>query len=304
KACAAVSAFVCIHSTLPVQTLVSFGSDDQKRRYLPILANKSAASFAISESGAGSDAFALRTRAVRDGNDWVLNGAKSWITNAKESQVFVVFANANPEAGHRGITCFIVDRHTPGLTVERPENKLGIRCSSTCALTLDNVRVGPEQVVGEVGQGYRYAIQTLNVGRIGIAAQMLGLAEGCFAEAVKYTLGRLQFGRRIFDFQALQHQISAAATDLESARLLVYNAARLRDAGLPFVKEASMAKYYAAEVATRVTSKSVEWLGGVGFTRDFPVEKYYRDCKIGNIYEGTSNIQLNTIAKFIDREYQ
>ncbi|CAG2179038.1 unnamed protein product, partial [Oppiella nova] len=267
KACASVSAFVGIHSTLAVQTLISFGTDDQKRRYLPVLAQRSAGSFCISEPNAGSDAFALKTTATREGDHWVINGAKSWITNAKEAQVFVVFANADPRAGHRGITCFIVDRHTPGLTVERPENKLGIRCSSTCPVTLDGVRVPECNVVGQVGQGYKYAIQTLNVGRIGIAAQMLGLAEGCFQEAVRYTFDRKQFGRRIFDFQALQHQISRAATEIESARLLVYNSARLRDAGMPFVKEASMAKYYASEVATRTTSKAVEWLGGVGFTK-------------------------------------
>ncbi|XP_054167484.1 short/branched chain specific acyl-CoA dehydrogenase, mitochondrial-like [Oppia nitens] len=299
----AVSAFVGIHSTLVVQTLNAFGSEEQKSKYLPLLAKDTVGSFCLSEPNAGSDAFSMKTMAVKDGDYYVINGSKQWITNAKEADVFVVFANVNPEAGYKGITCFIVERNTPGLTVAKAEDKLGIRCSSTCPVIFDSVRVPTSAVVGHIGQGYKYAMHTMNIGRIGIGAQMLGLAEGCFEEAVKYTFDRKQFGRRIFDFQAMQHQISQIATRIESAKLLVYNAARLRDAGLPFTKEAAMAKYYAAEVATHTTSKAVEWLGGVGFTRDFPIEKYYRDCKIGAIYEGTSNIQLNTIAKLIDREF-
>lgn len=276
----------------------------------------------MSEPSSGSDAFALKTRAEKKGDHFVINGSKSWITNAGHAGFFVVFANVDPSAGHRGITCFVVDRDTPGVHVAKNENKLGIRASSTCVVSFDNVQVPASNVIGKVGEGYKYAIATLNEGRIGIGAQMLGLAEGVFEYAVKYTFERKQFGQPIFEFQVctkkefncyncynccfalqgMQHQIAKIATDIESARLLVYNAARLSEAGLPYIKEAAMAKYFASEVACNASAKAVEWLGGVGFTKDFPVEKFYRDSKIGSIYEGTSNIQLNTIAKLVKGE--
>ncbi|XP_070980644.1 short/branched chain specific acyl-CoA dehydrogenase, mitochondrial isoform X3 [Oncorhynchus clarkii lewisi] len=260
-------------------------------------------SFCLSEAESGSDAFSLKTRADKHGDYYVINGSKMWISNAEQAGVFLVMANVDPSAGHRGITCFIVDRDTEGLQIGKKENKLGLRASSTCPLNLDNIKVPEKNVLGQIGHGYKYAIGMLNEGRIGIAAQMLGLAQGCFDQVVPYTRQRVQFGKRIFDFQAMQHQIAHVATQIEAARLLTYNAARLKEAGRPFIKEACMAKYFTSEVATLTTSKCIEWMGGVGFTKDYPVEKYYRDCKIGTIYEGTTNIQLSTMAKFIDKEY-
>jgi len=252
----------------------------------------------------GSDPFALRTRADKDGDDYVLNGSKMWISTADLSGIFLVMANVDLSKGYKGITCFIVEKGMKGFSVGKKEDKLGIRSSTTCAVHFDNVRVpSATNILGEVGKGYKYAIEMLNGGRIGVGAQMLGLAQGCFDVTVPYTLQRKQFGQRIFDFQSMQHQISRVATQIECARLLVYNATRLKEAGLPFVKEAAMSKYYAAECATETTSKCMEWMGGVGFTKDYPVEKFYRDCKIGCIYEGTTNIQLNTIAKYLDKEY-
>nr|KAF6424383.1 acyl-CoA dehydrogenase short/branched chain [Molossus molossus] len=260
-------------------------------------------SFCLSEAGAGSDSFALKTRADKKGDYYVISGSKMWITSAREAELFLVMANVDPSAGYKGITCFIVDRDAEGFHVGKAENKLGIRASSTCPLTLDNVKVPEANILGQVGHGYKYAIGSLNEGRIGIAAQMLGLAQGCFDYTIPYIKERMQFGKRLFDFQGLQHQVAHVATQLEAARLLTYNAARLVDAGRPFVKEAAMAKYHASEVAGLTTSKCIEWMGGVGYTKDYPVEKYFRDAKIGTIYEGASNIQLNTIAKLLDAEH-
>ncbi|XP_062859581.1 short/branched chain specific acyl-CoA dehydrogenase, mitochondrial isoform X1 [Trichomycterus rosablanca] len=292
-----------IQNTLINTLMVKLGTDEQKEKYLPRLSTDMVGSFCLSEVGSGSDAFSLKTRAEKHGDHYVINGSKMWISNAEYAGVFLVMANADLSAGYRGITCFIVDRDTEGLHIGKKENKLGLRASSTCALAFDNVKVHERNILGKVGQGYKYAIGMLNEGRIGIAAQMLGLAQGCFDHTIPYTRQRVQFGKRIFDFQGMQHQISHVATQLEAARLLTYNAARLREAGRPFIKEACMAKYFAAEVATLTTSKCIEWMGGVGFTKDYPIEKYYRDCKIGTIYEGTTNIQLSTIAKFIGQEY-
>ncbi|XP_046709101.1 short/branched chain specific acyl-CoA dehydrogenase, mitochondrial [Silurus meridionalis] len=298
-----ISVLCDIQNTLINTLMIKLGTEEQKRKYLPRLASDTIGSFCLSEAGSGSDAFSLKTRAEKCGDQYVINGSKMWISNAEHAGVFLVMANADLSAGYKGITCFIVDRDTEGLHIGKKENKLGLRASSTCALAFDNVKVSEKNVLGEVGQGYKYAIGMLNEGRIGIAAQMLGLAQGCFDHTVPYTKQRVQFGKRIFDFQAMQHQISHVATQLEAARLLTYNAARLREAGRPFIKEACMAKYFSSEVATLTTSKCIEWMGGVGFTKDYPIEKYYRDCKIGTIYEGTTNIQLSTIAKYIGQEY-
>ncbi|KAL6475731.1 hypothetical protein MHYP_G00167710 [Metynnis hypsauchen] len=303
KVDASVAVMCDIQNTL-INTLMSnLGTEEQKAKYLPRFATDMIGSFCLSEAGSGSDAFSMKTRAEKQKDYYIINGSKMWITSAEHAGVFLVLANADVSAGYRGITCFIVDRDTEGLEIGKKENKLGLRASSTCAVNFDNVKVHEKNILGKVGQGYKYAIGMLNGGRIGIAAQMLGLAQGCFDHAVPYTRQRMQFGKRIFDFQGLQHQIAYVATQLEAARLLTYNAARLKEAGRPFVKEASMAKYFAAEVATLTTSKCIEWMGGVGFTKDYPVEKYYRDCKIGTIYEGTSNIQLSTVAKLLDQEY-
>ncbi|KAL1264911.1 hypothetical protein QQF64_005266 [Cirrhinus molitorella] len=298
-----VSVLCDIQNTLINTLLMNLGTDEQKQRYLPRLASDTVGSFCLSESESGSDAFSLKTKAEKRSDYYIINGSKMWISNAEHAGVFLVMANANLAEGYRGITCFIVDRDTDGLHIGKKENKLGLRASSTCALTFDNVKVHEKNILGKVGQGYKYAIGMLNGGRIGIAAQMLGLAQGCFDHTVPYTRQRIQFGKRIFDFQGMQHQIAHVATQLEAARLLTYNAARLKEAGRPFIKEACMAKYFAAEVATLTTSKCIEWMGGVGFTKDYPIEKYYRDCKIGTIYEGTTNIQLSTMAKMIDQEY-
>jgi len=294
-----VGVLVDVQNTLVVNALLRWASEDLRRRCLPRLAADTIGAYALSESGSGSDAFALAARATARGADWSLTGRKLWITNADEAGLFIVFANANPEAGHRGITAFVVERGVPGFTVGKKENKLGIRASSTCELVFDNCIVPGTNVVGEVGQGYRVAIETLNEGRIGIGAQMIGLAQGALDHARGYIKERKQFGKAIAEFQAVQHQVARAATELEAARLLVYNAARLRDAGLPFLSEAAMCKLFSSEVAERVASLSVNLYGGNGFVKDYPVEKLYRDAKIGQIYEGTSNLQLQTIAKHL-----
>ena len=292
---------VDVQNTIVNNAILRWGTEDQKRRYLPRLARDLVGAYALSESGSGSDAFALKTRAelVPDGEDFLLTGQKLWITNADEAGLFVLFANANPEAGHRGITAFLVERQFPGFRVGRKEDKLGIRASSTCELILENCPIPRQNVLGQVGQGYKVAIETLNEGRIAIGAQMLGLAQGALDHALAYARERKQFGKPIADFQAVQFQLARMATEIEAARLLVYNAARLKDAGGSFVKEAAMAKYFASVTAERVASRAVEIFGGVGFTKDYPVEKLYRDAKIGTIYEGTSNMQLTTIAKHL-----
>jgi alkylation response protein AidB-like acyl-CoA dehydrogenase len=293
-----IGVLVDVQNTLVINALLRWGGDDLKRKYLPRLASASVGAYALSEAGSGSDAFALATRATRRGADeWTLTGRKLWITNATEADVFIIFANADPPAGHRGITAFLVERGFGGFTVGRKEDKLGIRASSTCELILEDCHVPAANVLGEVGKGYRVAIETLNEGRIGIGAQMIGLARGALDHTVKYVKEREQFGKPIASFQAVQHQLARAATDLEAARLMVYNAARLRDAGQPFVSEAAMCKLFASEVAERVASLAVNLYGGYGFVKDYPVEKLYRDAKIGQIYEGTSNLQLQTIAK-------
>uniref|UniRef100_A0A1I7TD33 Short/branched chain specific acyl-CoA dehydrogenase, mitochondrial n=1 Tax=Caenorhabditis tropicalis TaxID=1561998 RepID=A0A1I7TD33_9PELO len=299
-----VSAMVGIHNTLPVSMISDYGTEEQKHKYLPLLCSESLASFCISESGAGSDAFALKTVAKRDGDHFLISGSKMWITNSGEAQVFVVFANADPERKYKGITCFIVEKSSDGLTVDREEDKLGIRASSTCQVHFDNVHVHESSILGEYGKGYKYAIECLNAGRIAIGAQMIGLAQGCFDQTIPYLQQREQFGQRLIDFQGLQHQIAQIRTEIEAARLLVYNAARMKQNGIPYVREAAMAKLFASQIATKTSSQCVKWLGGVGFTKEFPAEKFYRDAMIGEIYEGTSNIQLNTIAKLIDNEYK
>ena len=290
---------VDVQNTIANNILLRWGNDEQKRRYLPKLAHDTVAAFALSEAGSGSDAFALATRATRHGDHFLITGRKLWITNAAEAGIYFLFANANPDAGHRGITCFMVERSFPGFQVGKKEDKLGIRASSTCELILDDCSVPGENVLGEIGQGYKIAIQTLNEGRIAIGAQMTGLAQGALDHAIAYAKERRQFGKPIADFQAVQFELAEMATDVEASRLLVYNGARMRDAGLPFVTEAAMAKYFASQIAETVASRAVEIFGGVGFTKDYPVEKLYRDAKIGRIYEGTSNMQKMTIAKQI-----
>jgi alkylation response protein AidB-like acyl-CoA dehydrogenase len=292
-----VGVLVDVQNTLVINALLRWGSDEIKDRYLPKLAATWVGAYALSEAGSGSDAFAMASRGVERGSDWVLTGRKLWITNANEAELFIVFANVNPEAGYRGITAFLVERGFPGFTIGKKEDKLGIRASSTCELLLEDCRVPRANVLGEVGKGYKLAIETLNEGRIGIGAQMIGLAEGALDHTIKYIKDRRQFGKAIAEFQAVQHQIARAATELEAARLMVYNAARLRDQGQPFLTEAAMCKLFASEVAERVTSLAVNLFGGYGFVKDYPVEKLYRDAKIGQIYEGTSNLQLQTIAK-------
>jgi butyryl-CoA dehydrogenase/short/branched chain acyl-CoA dehydrogenase len=288
---------VDVQNTIVNNAIVRWGTEAQKKKYLTRLAGGTVGAYALSEAGSGSDAFGLATTATDKGDHFVLNGRKLWISNAAEAGVFVLFANANPSAGYRGITAFIVEKAFAGFSTGRKEDKLGLRASSTCELILDQCQVPKENVLGEVGQGYKIAIETLNEGRIGIGAQLTGLARGALDHAVKYAKERKQFGKAIAEFQAVQLDLARMATEVEAARLLVYNAARLRDAGLPFVKEAAMAKYYASEVGEKVASKAIEVHGGVGVTKDYPVEKLYRDAKIGRIYEGTSNIQLLTIAK-------
>src|SRR5579864_7367962 len=290
---------VDVQNTIANNVIIRWGNDDQKRRYLPRLARDMVASFALSESGSGSDAFALATRATQHGDHYALTGRKLWITNAAEAGLYLVFANAKPEAGYQGITCFLVERGFQGFQVGKKEDKLGIRASSTCELILDECLVPAANVLGELGKGYKIAIETLNEGRIAISAQMAGLAQGALDHSIAYAKQRRQFGKPIADFQGVQFELAQMATEVEAARLLVYNAARLRDAGLPFVTEAAMAKYFASQVAETNASRAVEIFGGVGFTKDYPVEKLYRDAKIGRIYEGTSNIQKLTIAKQI-----
>jgi len=290
---------VDVQNTLFNNAILRWATEDQKRKYLPRLTKDTLASYALSEAGSGSDAFALATRAVDSGDHYKLNGRKLWITNAAEAGLFLLFANLNPEAGYKGITAFLIEREFPGFQVGKKEDKLGIRASSTCELILDDCRVPAENVLGEAGKGYKIAIETLNEGRIAIGAQMTGLAQGALDHAIAYAKQRRQFGKSIVDFQAVQFELAEMATEVEAARLLVYNGARLRDAGLPFVTEAAMAKYFASQVGENVASRAVEIFGGVGFTKDYPVEKLYRDAKIGRIYEGTSNMQKMTIAKQI-----
>jgi alkylation response protein AidB-like acyl-CoA dehydrogenase len=292
-----IGVLVDVQNTLVINAFTRWGNDEIKRRFLTRLAADTVGAYALSEAGSGSDAFALVTRAREDGHDYVLNGRKLWITNGNEADVFIVFATVNPEAGYRGITAFIVERGMAGFTVGKKEDKLGIRASSTCELILEDCRVPKANVLGEVGKGYKTAIETLNEGRIGIGAQMIGLARGALDAAIKYTKERKQFGKAIAEFQAVQHQIARAAVDVEAATLTVYNAARLRDAGKPFLTEAAICKVFSSEVAERVASLAVNLLGGNGFVKEYPVEKFYRDAKIGQIYEGTSNLQLQTIAK-------
>jgi len=298
----ASAAIVCdVQNTLVNYPLSRYGSDDQRSRYLPRLVGDTIGAYALSEPSSGSDAFGLATRAEKKGDGYLLTGRKMWITNGAEAQVYIVFANANPTAGYKGITAFIVERGFPGFAVGKKEDKLGIRASSTTELILDGCEVPQENMLGPLGQGYKIAIETLNEGRIGIGAQMIGVAAGALGAALDYTRERKQFGKALSDFQAVQFQLAQAATELEAARLMVYNAARLKDAGHDIAREGAMAKLYSSQVCERVTSLCVELLGGYGYTKDYPVEKFYRDAKIGTIYEGTSNMQLQTIAKLLLR---
>lgn len=292
-----VGVLVDVQNTLCVNAFLRWGTEEQKRKYLPRMATNAVAAYALSEAGSGSDAFALQARAEKRGDEYVLNGQKLWITNAKEADFFLIFATLDAAAGYKGITAFIVEKSFPGFVVGKKEDKLGIRASSTCELILEDCRVPAANVLGEPGKGYKIAIETLNEGRIGIGAQMLGLAQGAWNSAAKYALERKQFGKPIAEFQAVQFALAEMATEIEATRLLVYNAARLKDARLDFVREAAIAKYFSSQVAERVASEAVEIYGGYGFVKDYPVEKYYRDAKIGKIYEGTSNMQLATIAK-------
>jgi len=292
-----VGVVVDVQNTILNNAILRWATEDQKRRYLPKLATDTVGAYALSEAGSGSDAFALSTTARRQNGNFLLNGRKLWISNAAEAGVFVLFATVDPSAGYRGITAFLIERNFPGFSVGRHEDKLGIRASSTCELVLNDCEVPETNVLGEIGKGYKIAIETLNEGRIAIGAQMIGLARGALDHATKYAKERRQFGKPIAEFQGVQFDLARMATELEAARLLVYNAARLRDAGAAFVKEAAMAKYYGSEIAEKIASKAIEIHGGVGVTKDYPVEKLYRDAKVGRIYEGTSNIQLLTIAK-------
>ncbi len=296
---ASAGVVVDVQNTLVNNALLRWGTPEQQKHYLPKMAAETVGAYALSEAGSGSDAFALQTRAQLQGSDYVLNGRKLWITNSKEAGLFVLFATLDPSAGYKGITAFLVEKNVPGFSVGKKEDKLGIRASSTCELILEDCRLPRENVLGEPGKGYKIAIETLNEGRIGIGAQMIGLARGAWEFAAKYARERKQFGKAIADFQGVQFQIAQMATEIEAARLMVYNAARMKDAGVNFVKEAAMTKLFASQVAERVTSLAIEIYGGYGFTKDYPVEKYWRDAKIGKIYEGTSNMQLATIAKLL-----
>ncbi len=296
---ASAAVIVDVQNTLVANAIVRWGSEEQKRTFLPRLCSDTIGAYALSEAGSGSDAFALATRAEERDGGFVLNGRKLWITNAGEAGLFIVFANVNPQLGYRGITAFIVERDTPGFTVGKKEDKLGIRASSTCELVMEECVLSRNRVLGEVGKGYKVSIETLNEGRIGIGAQMVGVAQGALDAAVIYARERKQFNQPIANFQGIQFQIARLATELEAARLMVYNAARMKMAGIPFMKEAAMAKLFASEMAERVCSESLEIFGGYGYTKEFPAEKFYRDVKIGKIYEGTSNMQLQTIAKLI-----
>jgi alkylation response protein AidB-like acyl-CoA dehydrogenase len=292
-----IGVLVDVQNTLVINALLRWGTEDVKRRYLPKMASSTIGAYALSEAGSGSDAFAMATRAVERDAEWVISGRKLWITNGNEADLFIVFANVHPDAGYRGITAFLVERGTAGFTVGKKEDKLGIRASSTCELLFEDCHVPRANVLGDVGKGYKVAIETLNEGRIGIGAQMIGLAQGALDYTIAYTKDRKQFGKAIVDFQAVRHQLARAATELQAARLLVYNSARLRDNGLPFLTEAAMCKIFSSEVAERVTSLAINLHGGNGFVKEYPVEKLFRDAKIGQIYEGTSNLQLETIAK-------
>lgn len=299
RADASAGVVVDVQNTLVNNALVRWANPEQKKKYLSRMAADTVGAYALSEAGSGSDAFALQTRAELKGSDYVLNGRKLWITNAKEAGIFVLFATVDPSAGYKGITAFIIEKEFPGFTVGKKEDKLGIRASSTCELILEDCRVPKSNVLGEAGKGYKIAIETLNEGRIGIGAQMLGVARGAWEYAAKYAQERKQFGKSIAEFQGIQFQLAQMATEIEAARLMVYNAARMKDAGMSFVKEAAMTKLFCSQVAERVTSVAIEIYGGAGFTKDYPVEKYWRDAKIGKIYEGTSNMQLSTIAKLV-----
>jgi butyryl-CoA dehydrogenase/short/branched chain acyl-CoA dehydrogenase len=296
---ASAGVVVDVQNTLVNNALLRWSNDEQKKRYLPKMASELVGAYALSEAGSGSDAFALQTKAELRGSDYLLNGRKLWITNGKEAGLFILFATVDPAAGYKGITAFIVEKNFPGFSVGKKEDKLGIRASSTCELILEDCHVPRTNVLGEVGKGYKIAIETLNEGRIGIGAQMLGVARGAWEYAAKYAQERKQFGKPIADFQGIQFQIAQMATEIEAARMMVYNAARMKDAGMNFVKEAAMTKLFCSQVAERVSSLAVEIYGGYGFTKDYPVEKYFRDSKIGKIYEGTSNMQLQTIAKLV-----
>src|SRR5213082_1752090 len=296
---ASCGVLVDVQNTLVNNAIIRWGNEDQKSKYLAMLSRDTIGAYALSEAGSGSDAFALALKAENKGDSWVLNGQKLWITNATEAGLFIVFANANPDAGYKGITAFLIERDFPGFRVGKKEDKLGIRASSTCELILEDCRVPKENVVGEPGKGYKIAIETLNEGRIGIGAQMIGVARGALEYAIAYTKERKQFGQPVAEFQGVQFQIAEAATELEAARLMVYNAARLKDAKQPFVREAAMAKFFSSNACEKITSLAVQLFGGNGYTKEYPVEKYWRDSKVGQIYEGTSNMQLATIAKTI-----
>jgi butyryl-CoA dehydrogenase/short/branched chain acyl-CoA dehydrogenase len=296
---ASVGVFVDVQNTLVNNAFMRWGNDEQKKKYLPLLATNSVGAYALSEAGSGSDAFAMQTRAVDKGDHYLLNGQKLWITNGNEAEIFVLFANADPEAGYRGITAFVVEKSFEGFSVGKKENKLGIRASSTTELILSDCKVPKENVLGEAGKGYKVSIETLNEGRIGIGAQMIGIARGALDAAIAYSSEREQFGKAINQFQGVQFQLAEMATQLEAARLMVYNAARMKDARMTFVKEAAMAKLYSSRAAERISSLAIELYGGYGYVKDYPVEKFWRDSKIGAIYEGTSNMQLQTIAKLL-----
>lgn len=295
----AVGVFVDVHNTLVINAFNHWASDDIKQRYLPRLATDTVGAYALSEASSGSDAFSLKLRAVKKGDKWILNGHKLWITNGKEAGVFIVFANMSPEDGYKGITAFIVEPGMPGFSIGKKEDKLGIRASSTTELIFEDCEVPDVNVLGEVGKGYKIAIETLNEGRIGIGAQMVGIARGAFDAALTYAKERKQFGKTIGSFQGMQFELARLATEIELARLMVYQAARLKEAGQPFLKEAAMAKFYSSEVAERVASSAIEVFGGYGYVSEYPVEKFYRDAKIGKIYEGTTFMQLQTIAKLL-----
>lgn len=297
-----VSVLCDVHNTLVNTVLRKYATEEQKAEWLPQLAENKLGSFCLSEAASGSDAFALQTRATKDGKDYIVNGSKMWITNSYEAEVFLVFANVDPSQGYKGITCFLATKDM-GIQIAKKEEKLGIRASSTCTLTFDDVRIPEANIIGGLGKGYKIAIEILNEGRIGIAAQMLGLAQGAFDLAVPYTYQRTQFGQPIGTFQGMAFQFAEAATQIETARLLTYNAARRKEEGKSFVQEAAMAKYWSSKVAQEVSGKAIEWMGGTGFTRESGAEKYWRDSKIGAIYEGTSNIQLLTISKFLQKQY-
>ncbi|GAM24011.1 hypothetical protein SAMD00019534_071860 [Acytostelium subglobosum LB1] len=300
----ALSVIVDVQNTLINNCIKRYGNEEQKAKYLPKLATEMVGSFCLSETSAGSDAFSLKTRAEKQGDYYVINGSKAWITNAKEAGVYIVMANIDPASKHRGITAFLVDRNTPGLEIGKKEDKMGIRASSTCEVIFNDVKVHKSAVLGELGKGYKIAIEGLNEGRIGIAAQMIGLAQGAFDSTMPYLMQRTQFGKPLAEFQGMQFSYADLAVDIEAGKLLTYNAARLQEAGKPFVTEASMAKLYCSRVAERVASTCITMLGGVGFTKEFDAEKFFRDCKVGQIYEGTTNMQLQVIARSIMAKYK